>query len=99
MPPTIHQLDLETGADVWTDNTLPTSWGASPIPTSDPDHWWFPSHTGRLVRLDLEGPTVTPVLQVATAYSTSTAVLTDADSPVLVCADVTGVVRGVVDLE
>ena len=96
---TIHQIDLATGADLWIDDTLPTSWGSSPIPTSDPDHWWFPSHTGRLVRLDLTGPSVTPVLQVATAYSTSTAVLTDGESPVLVSADVTGVVRGVVGLE
>lgn len=95
----IHQVDLATGDDVWTDNTLPTSWGASPIPTQDPDQWWFPSHTGRLVRLDLAGPSVTPVMQLATAYSTSTAVLTGADSPVLVSADVTGVVRGVVGLE
>lgn len=95
----IHQVDLATGDDIWTDNTLPTSWGASPVPTGDPDHWWFPSHTGRLVRLDLASPSVTPVMQLATAYSTSTAALTDADSPVLVSVDVTGVVRGVVGLE
>ena len=97
-PGTIAMHDSATGEVSWSSEVLPISHRAGLVPTSDEDLYWMVSNTGALVRIDLAAQEVTPVFQVTTACSASTAVLADgADGgPVIVAGAKDGTVRGII---
>lgn len=90
-------LDLNTGAKIWADHTLPRSRSAGPIRTDHSDQLLMATNTGTLVHINVTRRVITPLLQTTRAFSLSTGALIDAVSPVLVCGDKDGRLTGVVN--